>query len=119
MKRLSAILLFSGLFAAGCYYDNEEELYPSNCNTDTVSFSADIAPVIGTNCLACHSTAANLGGVRLEGYDAVKVWINNGRLIGAVRRDPGFSPMPQNAPKLSACNISKIEKWIADGAPNN
>ena len=119
MKRLSTMLILAGLFAAGCYYDNEEDLYPSNCNTDNVSYATDIAPVVGVNCLVCHSTAANLGGVRLEGYDAIKVWINNGRLIGAVRRDPGFSPMPQNAPKLSACFIAKLEKWIADGAQNN
>jgi hypothetical protein len=32
---------------------------------------------------------------------------------------PGFSPMPQNDNKLSECNIAKIKKWIATGAPNN
>jgi len=27
--------------------------------------------------------------------------------------------MPQNGNKLSDCNITKIEKWITAGAPNN
>ncbi|MBX2928728.1 MAG: hypothetical protein KF852_12910 [Saprospiraceae bacterium] len=119
MKRIALLIILGGLFAAGCYYDVEEELYPSNCDTDIVTYSGVIAPIISTNCLVCHSTAANLGGVRLEGYNAIKIWVDNGRIAGAINHQSGFSPMPQNAPKLSSCNISKIEKWISDGAPNN
>ncbi len=119
MKNLLVLLILAGLFTAGCYYDNEEDLYPGGCNTENVGYAADIVPVVNANCLSCHSTAAGLGGVRLQGYDAIKVWVNNGRLLGAVRHDTGFSRMPQNASKLSACTIAKIEKWIADGAPNN
>ncbi len=119
MKRIAVILAFAGLFAAGCYYDSEEDLYPGNCDTANVSYSGDVVPIVNGNCQVCHSTAAALGGVRLEGYDAIKIWVNNGRLLGAIRHEQGFSAMPQNAAKLSACNIAKIEKWIADGAPNN
>ncbi|HRD82292.1 MAG: hypothetical protein IAE84_18755 [Saprospiraceae bacterium] len=119
MKSLTILLLLSGLFLAGCYYDNEEDLYPSNCNTDSVTYSGDVAPIISTNCLVCHSTAANLGNVRLEGYTALKTYVTNGKLLGAIKHQSGFSAMPQNAPKLSACNIAKIQKWVDDGALDN
>lgn len=113
------LLLLSGLFLVGCYYDNEEDLYPSNCNTDNVGYAADVAPIISVNCLVCHSTAANLGNVRLEGYAALKTYVDNGKLLGAIKHQSGFSAMPQNAPKLSACNIAKIQKWVDDGALDN
>jgi len=119
MKSPTILLLLSGLFLAGCYYDNEEDLYPSNCNTDSVTYSGDVAPIISTNCLVCHSTAANLGNVRLEGYTALKTYVTNGKLLGAIKHQSGFSAMPQNAPKLSACNIAKIQKWVDDGALDN
>lgn len=119
MKRLIALSILTSLFLAGCYYDNEEDLYPSNCNTDSVTYSADVADIISINCLVCHSTAANLGNVRLEGYAALKTYVDNGKLVGAIKHQSGFSAMPQNAPKLSSCNIAKIEKWVADGALDN
>jgi hypothetical protein len=31
----------------------------------------------------------------------------------------GFSPMPKSNAKLSDCTIAQLEKWIAQGAPNN
>ena len=104
---------------AGCYYDSEEDLYPSNCEITNVSYANQIVPILASQCLGCHSTAANQGSVRLEGYDAVKIWVNNGRLIGAIRHDAGFSPMPKNAGKIAPCSIAQIESWIQAGAPNN
>lgn len=119
MKPLTILLALTSLFIAGCYYDNEEDLYPSNCNTDNMSYATDVAPIISVNCLVCHSTASNLGNVRLEGYTALKTYVDNGKLLGAIKHQSGFSAMPQNAPKLSSCNIAKIEQWVADGALDN
>jgi hypothetical protein len=119
MKKLAFLMVFAALGAAGCFYDSEEDLYPSNCEITNVSYANQIVPILSAQCLGCHSTAANLGSVRLEGYDAVKIWVNNGRLIGAVRHDAGFSPMPKNAGKISPCSIAQIESWIQAGAPNN
>ena len=119
MKRVIMMMALAAITVAGCYYDSEEDLYPSNCEITNVSYANDIVPVLASQCLGCHSTAANQGSVRLEGYDAVKIWVNNGRLIGAIRHDSGFSPMPKNAGRISPCAIAQMESWIAAGAPNN
>ena len=114
-----------GLFAAivifsSCYYDSEENIYgTTECQTSDVTYSSDILPLIDNNCFVCHSAAANFGGITLEGYDNLKTYVDNGLFLGAVRQDPGFSPMPQSAPKLVECNIKKIETWINGGALNN
>jgi hypothetical protein len=45
--------------------------------------------------------------------------VNSGKFLGALRGETGFSPMPKNLPQLSDCQMLKIEKWIANGAPDN
>ncbi len=104
----------------GCYYDNEEDLYGmTDCDTANVTYSAFVRNTIEQSCFACHSAASNFGGVTLEGYEAVKVYVDNGRLLGAIRHEAGFSSMPQGAPKLSDCIIDRLQAWIDDGALNN
>lgn len=104
-----------------CYYDVEEDLYNTQCDTAGVGFAADVSPLITAQCLQCHSAASApfFGNVNLETYNDVKVYVDNGKFIGSIRHDSGYSPMPQGQAKFSSCNISKIEKWIADGALNN
>jgi len=108
------------LALAGCYYDVEEELYPdTGCDTAQISFAADVLPIIENRCYKCHDAASNFGNVTLEGYDNLLVYANNGKLLGVIRREPGYSPMPKNEPPLLECEIAKIEAWIQAGAPNN
>ncbi|PHN07952.1 hypothetical protein CRP01_04140 [Flavilitoribacter nigricans DSM 23189 = NBRC 102662] len=108
------------LLLPACYYDVEEELYPdTGCATDNVTYSGTILPILESNCFICHSEAAKNGNVILEGYDNLKGHVDSGRLLGAIRHEAGFSPMPQNQPQLVDCVIEKIETWIEDGAPDN
>ncbi|MBK9254886.1 MAG: hypothetical protein IPM42_05310 [Saprospiraceae bacterium] len=116
------LLMFSFLFftLSSCYYDVEEDLYPASaCNTDAVKYNNDILPILSRSCFSCHSTSANLGNVTLEGYDKLKFYVNSGALSGSINHRSGFSQMPQNTSKLAACDIAKIDKWIADGSPEN
>ena len=119
-KLLTISLLTASVFIGGCYYDVEEEIYPTlECETANVTYSEVVLQLLEDNCLVCHSAAANFGNINLEGYDNVKKRVDDGLLIGAIRHEAGFSPMPQGAPQLVECNIEKIEAWIADGAPEN
>lgn len=114
-------MLFGMIIFASCYYDNEEELYPSTmCITENMSLQSDIVPILQHNCYSCHSIAAAPANrnVILEGYDNLIKYVNNGQLVSAIRHESNY-PMPQNAPKLSSCNISKIESWIDAGALDN
>ncbi len=118
---LSALLVTVALLP-GCYYDNEEALYPqldSGCDTTGVTFAGSVVPILAASCYSCHSNAnaATFGeNIRLESYADVKA--NLTRLYGAVTWDAGYARMPKDGSKLDDCSIRTIEIWIAQGAPN-
>jgi uncharacterized membrane protein len=115
------LLLLSGL--SGCYYDKEEILYPGGaCDTTNVTYSGTVSGIININCNVCHSTAsanASGGGIQLDTYAKLKVYVDNGKMLGSINHAGGYSPMPKNATKLSSCDISKIQAWVNAGALNN
>ena len=122
--RISAIILIALLLILdSCYYDSEEALFPelfSECDTTGLSYNADIVPILTDYCLACHSNAnaaAQGAGLQLEDYTDLSGAFN--AVLGAVRHDPGFSPMPKGGGKISFCDILKLEKWNQDGKPQN
>lgn len=118
--RTISIYLMGILIVTGCYYDIEEDIYPSiECMTSEMSYSADILPIIKTDCYTCHSTAANFGNVILEGHEQLVNYVNDGSLLGVIKHQAGFSPMPKGGAQLLECEIEKVEAWIQDGALNN
>ncbi|HOX77952.1 MAG TPA: hypothetical protein PLW31_07920 [Bacteroidales bacterium] len=122
-------LIFLAILAimAGCYYDNEEELYPGpggDCDTTNVTFSGTIFPMIDANCTGCHSGSAPQGNVKLEDYASIaaaaaKPAGQYGSLYGAISHASGNSPMPKNGTKFSDCRIKQVKAWIDAGRPNN
>jgi mono/diheme cytochrome c family protein len=113
-------IIATALLFSSCYYDVEEEIYPTlDCQSSDMSYANDIQPLIQTNCYVCHAANINFGNITLDSYPDLLVRVEDGRLLGAINHQSGFSPMPQNGPKLLDCQIEKIESWIADGAPNN
>ena len=115
-----ALLLGSLVLSSGCTYNNEEELYPiDTCDTTHVTYSGTIAPIIMQNCFECHNAGSPISGIPLEGYQNLKNMVDAGRVIGALRHQPGFSFMPKDRPSLPECEILKIEKWVSEGAPDN
>jgi hypothetical protein len=110
-------------FAASCYYDNEEALYPSlssSCDTVNVTFSGKIVPLLANNCLSCHSnaTAASAGNnIRLENYADVKA--RTAAVAGSVKHTGTYSPMPKNGGKINSCLINQFDIWVRNGAPDN
>lgn len=120
MRSTLITICFLSLFIASCYYDKEEELYgTAECSTEGVTFSGNILKIIEDNCYRCHDAANNFGGITIEGYDNLKPYVDSGALIGVIKRENGFSPMPKNEPPLLECDIEKIEVWIMNGALNN
>lgn len=99
----------------------EQELYPASaCNTENVNYADSITSILELHgCIGCHSDLLASGGVNLSNYQDVKIYVDNGRLLGSIKHEDGFSAMPQGAPKIPDCDIAKIEAWVAEGAPNN
>jgi hypothetical protein len=103
-----------------CVYNDEETLYPAeNCDTTVTTYLAVIAPIIEQHCFDCHDAVAAVSGIPLSSYDNLKVMVDGQRIIGALRRQVGYSPMPKDRPPIPECDILKIEQWIAEGAQNN
>ena len=89
------------------------------CDTTGITFTADILPILQTNCISCHSGAAPSGNIDYSTYNGVKTTVDDNTLPGSITHSYGYSPMPQGASKLSNCNIAYIQTWIHAGAPNN
>jgi hypothetical protein len=121
MKNISVMFLWVVL--SSCYNDTEEQLYGAPvCNLENVTYSIDVVPILSNNCYACHSQSnapANAAGIVLEGYEKIKVAVENGLLMESIIHGPDASPMPKNAPRISDCKINTIKKWIENGALNN
>jgi hypothetical protein len=100
----------------GCKNYNSVDLYPP-CDTTNVTYSHDIYPIVEANCLPCHTTANNLGGIILDNVDSARIPAQNGLLLKAVTWDPSVVPMPKGGAQLSECDIDKFTRWVNLGEP--
>lgn len=117
--RLCALL---SILLSSCAYEKADEIATPKviCTTPSVvSYSVSISPILDRNCRSCHNPALLTGGVNLEDFAVIKQHVNSGVLMGNVKHLPGYMPMPQNAAKLSDCDIDLLQKWVDAGAPNN
>jgi len=104
-------------FNQGCYYDNEEELYPYEfCDSlDNATYSMNIEQITKTNCAisGCHTGTNPGGGLFLDTYQQVKTIGEDGRMS---TRALVMQDMPPSGP-LSACEMEAIQQWINNGTP--
>ncbi len=116
-KRITGLALIAlGItVAAGCAYDKKEVLQTPCILADTVTYTAQIVPILSNNCYRCHSAASLSSGIQLDSYAALKVYALNGQLYGVTSHAPGFRPMPDDGGKLDDCSIATIKKWIDQG----
>lgn len=109
------------LLSESCYYDKAYVLSPGAepCDTTSFTYSGEISPILLQYCMDCHSTENHSAGIILDTYAGTKIVANNGKLLGVINHDSGFSPMPKNAQQLDPCTIRIIELWVEDGALDN
>ncbi|MEZ4944029.1 MAG: c-type cytochrome domain-containing protein [Cyclobacteriaceae bacterium] len=88
------------------------------CDSTAYTYQATIAPLLQGYCVGCHTVSSLGGNINLSNYAGVKASIDNGRLMGSIKHESGFSPMPKGS-KLSDCQITQISKWVSEGALNN
>jgi hypothetical protein len=124
MKRIIVpLIIILILFFVSCYYDNEEALYPSlssACDTLNVTFTGSIVPMLGSNCMSCHSnsSASSFGNnIRLQDYSDVKTHAT--AVAGSIKHTGSYSPMPKNGGMLKQCLIRQFDIWVSDGMLNN
>jgi uncharacterized membrane protein len=127
--RYSLILLF--LFSSCAYNelivgctDSAAANYDPNATIDNglcildlclsePSFTECVKPIIDNNCVLCHSYGGEAGWLILSDYASIIAASNIYDLKNIINTSmPAAQLMPQE-------NISIIEKWLDDGAPNN
>ncbi|MDF7813266.1 hypothetical protein [Hymenobacter sp. YC55] len=118
------LLLGAGILLTACASENGEDQTPDEipaptCNTADVTYALTVAPLLQKNCTSCHNANFASGGVNLSTYATVRTVALNGRLVGSVNHEPGYSPMPKGGAKLAECDITQLRKWVTDGAANN
>jgi len=120
-KRITALAFigFGITVAAGCAYDKKEVVHPPCIIPATVTYTAQIEPILRNNCYRCHSATSLISGIQLDSYAALKVYAQNGQLYGVTSHAPGFRPMPDDGGKLDDCSIATIKRWIDTGTPEN
>lgn len=114
--------LLSGLLLASCVYDHADEPVaptPPTCDTATATYALFVSPLLDQRCRSCHNAQFPQGGANLTDLAQVQRYARNGTLLGVVSHAAGYPAMPKNGPKLSDCEITRLKKWIDDGAPNN
>jgi Planctomycete cytochrome C len=91
-----------------------------NCSCDTTQFkyATIVQPLIQNYCVGCHNPNSLGGNVDLSTYTLTKSAATSGKLVGSVKQQATFSPMPKNG-KLSDCQIIQISKWVQAGSLNN
>jgi hypothetical protein len=93
--------------------DNE---CPTPCDSTHVTYDSAIVIITQSWCTSCHSGSTPAYGLSLATYDEVKASVNSGRLMGAIRQQSGYYPMPKGG-QLSPCDIAIFQKWINLGMP--
>ena len=122
-SRQASLIILLALIISACFYDNKEDLYqniqPVECMDLSSKYTADIVPILNEHCIRCHRNGRQDGNVNLEGYQNVKVFVDDGSLYGTTNHDNGYSPMPTSGIKIPYCQIEQVRLWIEQGALNN
>jgi uncharacterized membrane protein len=91
----------------------------NSCDTISVSYAADIQPILNTYCVTCHGSSNPNGGVSLNTYERVQQVANSGKLYGVISWASGFIKMPLGGNQVPGCDIEKIGAWISQGTLDN
>jgi mono/diheme cytochrome c family protein len=117
-KKILGLLLMAS-FLGGCYYRNEDDLYP--CTASNITYTNTIKSIVDSRCVSCH----NGSGTTLPGlydfrdYNVLKrVALTDSVYKAVTGQFPGKPRMPYGGPYLSDCEISKIKTWVSNGAPH-
>ena len=94
----------------------------------TIDFDRDIRPIFAQNCLVCHGPSESEAGLRLDSQEGATTRLESGMRAVVPRRaaeselltrvtsqDPD-SRMPPEGDGLSSAEVSKLRRWIDEGA---
>ncbi len=126
LKALPLGRVFLVVVISWIVFDSGAAAQPAPDPALTPSFNSQVAPILQKNCLACHSSAAKMGGLVMESYDALIKGGAHGQAIIPGKADESrlvlmlegkVQPrMPFGGDPLPASEIAIIKAWIDSGA---
>jgi len=95
---------------------------------DTVPYSTQVAPILRTYCVSCHSRAEAQNGLSLQTPDDILKGGENGlvvdsqtpshsRLLKVIHSAGDDHMPPSDEPQLSKEELAILTQWISEGAP--
>ena len=100
---------------SGCE-KNVEEDHESNtvdCSVVEAYYNENVAPILLSNCIGCHSGTTAAAGLALDSYTNVYSTIKSGNLLDRVNRDSGDNGfMPLGAEKLSIADLDILQTFF-------
>jgi len=89
----------------------------SSCDTTgVVTYNNQISTLISKNCISCHSGTNASKGILLDSYNNVKTYLDNGKLLAAVK---GTSIQMPPSFSITTCELRELVLWKANGALQN
>ena len=112
---LAALVVFAG---ASTRLPQAPGARPS---TSTVTYTRDVAPILNSQCVACHR-AGEVAPFSLADYDSARQHADMIALVTRKRVMPPWHAAPgygefQGERRLSDAQIATIARWVGDGDP--
>lgn len=111
IKRTVAIVVFGTIFVS-CESRTYDEI---GGYVENPTYNKNIKTIIDNKCVTCHFTNNQDLISDLSNYDLVRDSFEFGSSIEYI----SDGTMPKNSGKLSDVTIKLINKWAADGFPEN
>ena len=111
--KIISILLIASYVWFSCETATYDEISGEVANP---TYTANVKPIIASNCLTCHSAA---GGQypTMETFVQAREAAEKGNMICRIDDQSCGSVMPQSG-RMPQTNINTIKKWAANGYPN-
>ncbi len=101
---------------SGCEKNVEEdhEIKTVDCSVVKAYYTENVAPILSSNCIGCHSGSSATAGLYLDSYTSVYSAIKSGNVLDRVNRNSSgdIELMPQYGPKLSQPNLDILQTFF-------
>ena len=111
MKNTITIPLLLCICFSGCEKNVEEDHV--DCSAVETYYNENVAPILSSNCIGCHSGATAAVGLPLDSYTSVYSAIKSGNVLDRVNRSSDDNLlMPQYGQKLSTANLDILQNFF-------
>ena len=100
---------------SGCEKNVEEdhEIKTVDCSVVKAYYTENVAPILSSNCIGCHSGSTPAAELPLDSYTSVYAAIKSGNVLDRVNRNSGDNGfMPQGGQKLSNANLDFLQTFF-------